>query len=112
MLEDFIIANMAETDDAQIIIRRSFFASSSCMIDVKRGEITFEVRGVMLHFILWKIKLFPPILSYMMYFPFLLRLRWRMNRVVLTLLIMIGFQLRILTMVMLKVSLLLLRHLA
>ena len=52
VLEDFIITDMTETDDAQIILRRSFLATSGCTIDVKEGRITFEVGGVALHFVL------------------------------------------------------------
>ena len=66
MLEDFIITDMIETDNAQIILGRPFLATSGCIIDVKGGRITFEVGGVMLYFVLWKIKLFPPILSSLM----------------------------------------------
>ena len=52
MLEDFIIADMTEADDAQIIFGRPFLATLSCMIDVKGGQITFEVGGIILHFVL------------------------------------------------------------
>ena len=44
MLETFIIANRTEPNDAQTILGRSL-ASSRCDIDVKRGQITFEVEG-------------------------------------------------------------------
>jgi len=37
MLEDFIIADMTETDNAEIILRRPFLATSGCTIDVKGG---------------------------------------------------------------------------
>ena len=99
MLEDFIIADLTETDDAQITLGRSFFATSSCTIDVKGRWIIFVVGGVMLHFVLWTRKLFPLILSYLIYFRFLLKLRWMMIGVILALLILIGFRLRIPTRV-------------
>jgi len=35
MLEDFIIADMTKTDDAQIILSRPFLAIGGCHIDVK-----------------------------------------------------------------------------
>ena len=37
ILEDFIIVDLIETDNAQIILRRSCLATSGCMIDVKGG---------------------------------------------------------------------------
>ena len=43
MLEDYIIANITETDDTQIILRRPFLATLGCTIDVKGARITFEV---------------------------------------------------------------------
>ena len=36
---------MTETDDAQIILGRPFMATAGCHIDVKTGQITFEVQG-------------------------------------------------------------------
>ena len=44
VLEDFIIVDMLETDDAQIILGRPFMATTDCHIDVKRGQITFELQ--------------------------------------------------------------------
>ena len=38
VLEDFIIADITETDDAQIIHGRPFLAASGYMIDVKGGR--------------------------------------------------------------------------
>jgi len=37
VLEDFIIAYMIETNDAQIILGRPFMAIAGCHIDVQRG---------------------------------------------------------------------------
>ena len=37
VLEDFIIADMTKTDDAQIILGRPFLATLGCTIDVKGG---------------------------------------------------------------------------
>jgi len=59
VLEDFIIADMTKFGDAQIILGRPFLATSGCIIDVKGGRITFEVGGIMLHFVLWMRNLFP-----------------------------------------------------
>jgi len=42
---DLIIADMIETDDAQIILGRPFLDTLGCNIDVKRGWITFEAEG-------------------------------------------------------------------
>jgi len=93
VVEDFSIFDMTETDDAHIILWRP--------------RITFNVRGCYTVFCFMENKIVSPNC-----FPFLLKLRWRMIGVVLTLLILIGFQLRIPTRVMLRWSLLLLRHLA
>jgi len=57
VLEDFIIANTTETDDAQTILGRSFLATLGYTIDVKEGWMTFEVGGVMLHFCLMEDKI-------------------------------------------------------
>ena len=43
VLEDFVIANMTDIDDVQIILGRPFLAIAGCHIDVKRGRIAFEV---------------------------------------------------------------------
>jgi len=45
ILEDFIIANTTETDEAQIILGRPFLAILGYNIDVKRGRLTFKVGG-------------------------------------------------------------------
>ena len=45
VLEDFIMTDMTETDDAQIILNRPYLATSNCNIDVKVGHITFDVEG-------------------------------------------------------------------
>jgi len=45
VLEDFIITDMTETDDAQTFLGRPFLATSGCNIDVKGRRITFEVEG-------------------------------------------------------------------
>jgi len=37
VLEDFIITDMTETDDAQIILGRPSLVTSGCSIDVKGG---------------------------------------------------------------------------
>ena len=52
MLEDFIITDMTKTDDAQVTFGRPFLATSGCTTNVKERRITFEVGGVMLHFVL------------------------------------------------------------
>ena len=43
-MEDFIIADITETNDAQIILGRPFMAIVGCHIDVRKGWITFEVQ--------------------------------------------------------------------
>ena len=45
VLDDFIIVDMPETDDAQIILRRPILGTTCCHIDVKEGRISFEVEG-------------------------------------------------------------------
>jgi len=45
VLEDFIIINMPEIDDAQIILGRPILATAGCHIDVRKGRITFKVEG-------------------------------------------------------------------
>jgi len=42
VLDDFIIADMTETDDAQIILGRPFLTASSCIIDAKGAWITLN----------------------------------------------------------------------
>jgi len=43
VLGDFIIVDMPETDDAQIILGRPILATAGCHIDIIKGRITFEV---------------------------------------------------------------------
>ena len=45
MVEDFIVVDMHETDDVQIILGRSILATTSYHIDIRKGRITFEVEG-------------------------------------------------------------------
>jgi len=45
VLEDFIIIDMPETDDAQIILSPPILATASCHIDVLEDRISFEVEG-------------------------------------------------------------------
>ena len=78
VLEDFIMADMTETDDAQIILGRPFKARAGCHIDVKRGRTTFEVQECYTNPVIWRGKWFLLILPCQMHFPFLLRLTWRM----------------------------------
>jgi len=44
-LKDFIIVDMTETDDIQIILGRPFMAVAGCHINVRKGRITFKVQG-------------------------------------------------------------------
>jgi len=60
VLDDFIIADITETDDAQIILRRPYLATSGYTIDVKGGRITFEVGGVIPHFVFIEDKISSP----------------------------------------------------
>ena len=43
VLEDFIIVDMNETDDAQIVPGRPFMPAVGFHVDVRRGRIRFEV---------------------------------------------------------------------
>jgi len=45
VLEDFIIVDMCETDDAQTILGRPILAIAGCYIDVRDGCISFKVKG-------------------------------------------------------------------
>jgi len=45
VLEDFIIVDMPETNDAQIILGRPILAITGCHIDLRKGWIIFEVEG-------------------------------------------------------------------
>ena len=45
VLEDFIVVDMPETNDAQIILGRPILATASCHINVREGRISFEVEG-------------------------------------------------------------------
>ena len=45
MLEDFIIVDVSETDDAQIILGRPILATAGCQIDGREGRVSFEVKG-------------------------------------------------------------------
>jgi len=50
--EDFVVADVTETDDAQIILGRSLLATTGCTVDVKGGRITFKV-GVLCYILLY-----------------------------------------------------------
>jgi len=41
VFEDFIIVDMPETDDAQVILGRPILATASCHINVRKGRMTF-----------------------------------------------------------------------
>jgi len=45
VLKDFIIVDMPETDDVQIILGRPILATAGCYIDVREGLISFGVEG-------------------------------------------------------------------
>jgi len=45
VLEDFIIVDMHETDNAQIILGRPVLMTAGCHIDVREGCISFEAEG-------------------------------------------------------------------
>jgi len=45
VLKDFIIVDMPETNDAQIILGRPILATAGCHIIVREGLISFEVEG-------------------------------------------------------------------
>jgi len=45
VLEDFIVVNMPETDDAQVILGRPILGTVGCHIDVGEGHISFKIEG-------------------------------------------------------------------
>jgi len=45
VLEDFIVVDMPETNDAQIILGRPILATAGCHLDVREGRISFEIEG-------------------------------------------------------------------
>ena len=45
MLEEFIIVDMLETNNAQMVLGQPFLATASRHIDVRKGRIIFEVKG-------------------------------------------------------------------
>jgi len=45
VLEDFIVVDMLENDDAQIILGRPILTTTGCHIDVRERPISFEVEG-------------------------------------------------------------------
>jgi len=45
VLEDFIVVDIPETDDTQIILGRPILTIVSCHIDVREGRISFKVEG-------------------------------------------------------------------
>ena len=58
-MEDFIIVDIVETDDAQIILGRPLMAIVGYHIDVRRG-VTFEVQGCYTMFCYMKEKVVSP----------------------------------------------------
>jgi len=50
VLEDFIIVDMPEIDDAQIILGRPILVTTGCYIDVREDHVSFEVEG---HFVVF-----------------------------------------------------------
>ena len=49
-MEDFIIIDMPETDDAQIILGQPILTTIGCHLDVREGSISFEVEGCLAMF--------------------------------------------------------------
>ena len=45
VLEYFIVVDMLQTDDTQIILGWSILATAGCHIDVIEGRISFEIEG-------------------------------------------------------------------
>ena len=73
VLEDFIIVDMPETDNAEIILGQPFLATAGCHIDVGEGHISFDVEGRFAVFSNRKDDMVSPHSS-MMHYPFPLRL--------------------------------------
>ena len=59
-MENFIIVDMPEIDDAQIILAQLILATTVCHIDVRKGWITFEVEERYVVFCHTKEKVFSP----------------------------------------------------
>jgi len=112
VLEDFIVVNMPETDDTQIILGRPILATTSCHINVRKGHISFEVEGSFPCLVVGKRMRFLRILLYWMLYPFPLNVIWRMSCLLNILLIVNEFHMRTMTMGMLKWNFLLICHLA
>jgi len=79
VLEDFIMVDMPETDDAQIILGRPILATTGCHVDLRKGRITFEVEGRYVVFCHMKEKVISPNSSIFDEFTLPLRLMWRMS---------------------------------
>ena len=60
ILEEFIIADMTETDDVQIILGTPFMAAAGLHVDVKRGWIIFDVQRCYAIFYHMELKVVPP----------------------------------------------------
>ena len=70
VVKDFIIADITEIDDTQIILGRPFLATIGFHIDVKRGRLTFEVQGSYAIFCYVKDKMASPSFSLSDAFPY------------------------------------------
>ena len=110
MLKNFIVVDMPETDDAQIILGRPILATTGCHIDVREGCISFEVEG---RFAVFSHRKEDTVSShlYWMHYPFSLSLIWRMSCMMKNLLILNRFYMRTLTKGMLGWNFLVLCHL-
>jgi len=79
VFDDFIIVDIPETDDAQIILRQPILTIASCHIDVRKRRIIFEIEGRYAVFYHMKEKVVSPNSSLLMIFPLPLKLTWRMS---------------------------------
>jgi len=68
--KDFIVVNIPETDDTQIILGRPILATAGCRIDVREGRTSFEVEGRFVMFSHRKEDTIFLILLYWMHYPF------------------------------------------
>jgi len=60
VLEDFIVVNIPETDNAQVILGKAILAITGCQIEVRGGCISFEVKGKFAMFTHGKVDIVSP----------------------------------------------------
>jgi len=91
MLIEFIIIDIAGEAYAQIILERPFMATSGCKKDVKEKRLTFDEGTSHVEFNFFEDQTISQLYSSLMKCPVLMKLKWMMLGVILTLLCFIGF---------------------